>query len=143
MELVEYKQKATAAFQAFERARSFDEVKNAFGQINSLTAPAKELWLKGQVKKDEFEKLTSNISFLKLIIDVYSKAQTTVAEKNPLPAVKQKFLEEVTLIRKKYADSKIIRTYFVEVLLKNIEKRAEKLGMGTASAPEKEIFLQY
>ena len=143
MELSEYRQKSSAAFTAFEKARSFDEVKNAFSQISSLPAPAKELWLKGQVKKDEFEKLSNNIAFIKLIIDVYSKAQTTVAEKNPLPAVKQKFLEEVALIRKKYENPKIIRTYFVEVLLKNIEKRAEKLGAGTASSTEKEIFLQY
>ena len=136
MELDEYKQKSTVAFQAFERARSFEEVKNAFVQINSLPGPAKELWLKGQLKKDEFEKLSNNIAFLKLIIDVYTKAQTTAAEKNQLPAVKQKFLEEVALIRKKYENPKIIRTYFVEVLLKNIERRAEKLDIKKAETED-------
>ena len=136
MELDEYKQKSGTAFQAFERARSFEEIKSAFSQINSLPGPAKELWLKGQLKKDEFEKLSNNIAFLKLIIDVYTKAQTTAAEKNPLPAVKQKFLEEVALIRKKYANPKIIRTYFVEVLLKNIERRAEKLDVNKAGVAD-------
>jgi hypothetical protein len=129
MELDEYKQKSNAAFQAFERARSFEEIKSAFNQISALPGHAKELWLKGQLKKDEFEKLSNNIAFLKLVIDVYTKAQTTAAEKNILPAIKQKFLEEVTLIRKKYENPKIIRTYFVEVLLKNIERRAEKIDI--------------
>ena len=143
MEMTEYKQKSTVAFTAFERARSFEEVKNAFNQINSLTSSAKELWLKGQVKKDEFEKLSNNIAFIKLLMETYQRAQTTAAEKNPLPAIKQKFLDDVALIRKKYANPKIIRTYFVEVLLKNIEKRAERLGAGTTKASDNENILQY
>jgi hypothetical protein len=136
MEFEAYKKKKEEALKLYNSARNPEELKKAYGIIDSLAAPAKELWLKRKISSDELNQLGQYSEFINFVVSAYFYTQDSWDGKKVAPAsIEQKISamdRNINAAKEIYETSeinkpKIEHTFFVDALINNLEKKLQKL----------------